>query len=202
MNKDIIRQHLSCFRFIPADIIYLTSREKAIIDADLERNLDETPYHRTCIGALNFCLLFEKPFRNVFYYRMKHSLILRNISRVLLKPLDTIEINGEIDEGFRIYHNYAVIHPQKAGRNLTVGHGVTIGKGSPKSSDDGFLNPIIGHNVTIMTNAIVFGGIKIGNDTTIGAGAVITKDVPDNCVVVGNPAYIIRNNGKRTEIRL
>ena len=199
MNKDIIRQHLACLRFIPADIIYLTMQNRDVVDTDLERNLEEIPYDKVGLGALNFSLLFEKPFRNVFYYRTKKSIILRNFSRLFLKPLDTIEINGEIEKGFRIYHNYAVIHPHQAGKNFTVGHGVTIGKGNPNKTDKKILNPIFGDDVTVMSNAIVFGGIEIGNRVVIGAGAVVTKDVPDDCVVIGNPARIIRENGQRVD---
>lgn len=45
--------------------------------------------------------------------------------------------------------------------------------------------------------SIVFGPIEIGNNVIIGAGAVVSKNVPDNCTVVGNPAYIIKREGER-----
>ena len=41
----------------------------------------------------------------------------------------------------------------------------------------------------------MIGDIKIGNNVVIGAGSVVTKSVPDNCTVVGNPARIIRRDG-------
>ena len=47
------------------------------------------------------------------------------------------------------------------------------------------------------SQAIVVGDIKIGNNVTIGAGTVLTKSVPDNCVVCGNPARIVKENGVR-----
>ena len=53
-----------------------------------------------------------------------------------------------------------------------------------------------------MANALVFGGIRIGNNVTVGAGSVVTKDVPDNCVVVGNPARIIQINNEKVNIPL
>jgi hypothetical protein len=52
---------------------------------------------------------------------------------------------------------------------------------------------VIGNNVYIGMNAIILKGISIGNNVIIGAGSVITQDVPDNCVVAGNPAKIIRS---------
>lgn len=50
----------------------------------------------------------------------------------------------------------------------------------------------IGHDVWIGMGAIIMPGIKIGNFAIIGSGAVVTKDVPANTVVVGNPARILR----------
>lgn len=65
---------------------------------------------------------------------------------------------------------------------------VTLGKGRGGV-------PIIGDDVKIFTGASVFGNIRIGNHVRISAGTVVDKDVPDNCVVAGNPARIIKRNG-------
>ncbi len=175
---------------LPADILFLQSKNREAVKKDLEKYSGETPYKNREMAAFNFCMLFNRPFRNIFYYRTGDSLILRNISRLFLPALPTIEIMGEIEEGFRISHNYAVIHPQRAGKNLFVGHGATIGKGRP--NEDGRVYPLIGDNVEIYANAVVFGGITIGNNVKIGAGAVVNRDVEDNCTVVGNPCRIIR----------
>lgn len=51
---------------------------------------------------------------------------------------------------------------------------------------------MIGDNVSLGCNVTIIGGVHIGNNVTIGAGSVVVKDVPDNCVVAGNPAKIIR----------
>lgn len=56
----------------------------------------------------------------------------------------------------------------------------------------GINKPSIGNNVMITTNAIVIGNINIGDNAIIGAGAVVTKDVPPNAVVVGNPQRILK----------
>lgn len=50
----------------------------------------------------------------------------------------------------------------------------------------------IGKNCFIAVNAVVLPGVRIGDEVIVGAGAVVTKDVPSNCVVAGNPAIIIR----------
>jgi NDP-sugar pyrophosphorylase family protein len=49
---------------------------------------------------------------------------------------------------------------------------------------------IIGKNVFLGANSVVLPGVKIGDNAIIGAGAVVTKDVPENCVAVGNPARV------------
>lgn len=66
-----------------------------------------------------------------------------------------------------------------------MGPGVVIGRRGQKF-------PVIGDNVYIAANATVIGDVHIGNNVIIGAGSVVVKDIPDNSVVVGNPARIIR----------
>ena len=99
-----------------------------------------------------------------------------------------------------IYHNYCVIAPYCAGKNLVVNQGVTIGISNKYKN--GINSPIIGDNVRICSNAVVIGGIKIGSNVVIGAGALVNKDVPNNCTVVGNPARIVRLNGTNCNILL
>lgn len=71
------------------------------------------------------------------------------------------------------------------GDNCKIYQHVTIGGRSGKKP------PIIGNNVLIGANALVLGDIAIGNNSVIGAGAVCLHDVPENAIVVGNPARII-----------
>lgn len=50
----------------------------------------------------------------------------------------------------------------------------------------------IGNNVWMGGNSVVLMGVTIGRNAVIGAGSVVTKDIPDNAVAVGNPARVIR----------
>ena len=66
---------------------------------------------------------------------------------------------------------------------------VLIGKKSPDNKSN---QVIIGDNCYISTGATILAPITIGNNVTIAAGAVVNKDVPDNCVVGGVPAKVIK----------
>lgn len=50
----------------------------------------------------------------------------------------------------------------------------------------------IGHDVWIAANVTILKGVKIGNGAVVGAGAVVVKDVPENAIVVGNPARVVK----------
>jgi acetyltransferase-like isoleucine patch superfamily enzyme len=56
------------------------------------------------------------------------------------------------------------------------------------------VNTIIGDFCVIGIGSIIMSGVTIGNEVVVGCGAVVTKDVPSNCIVAGNPAKIIKTN--------
>ncbi len=57
----------------------------------------------------------------------------------------------------------------------------------------------IGKRCFIASNAIIMCGVKIGDEVVIGSGAIVTKDIPSNCIAVGNPARIIKENISTTK---
>ena len=57
----------------------------------------------------------------------------------------------------------------------------------------GHYGPTIGRNCVIGSGAVILGEVKIGDNVKIGANAVVLKDVPDNCTVVGVPAKIVKH---------
>jgi serine O-acetyltransferase len=89
--------------------------------------------------------------------------------------------------GLKIPHYGMVIVNKKAriGKNCEIHSGVNIGQHKGEA-------PKIGNNVYIGPGAKIFGGITIGNNVSIGANSVVTKDVPNNVTIVGIPAKIIK----------
>ena len=64
-----------------------------------------------------------------------------------------------------------------------------------------FAMPItIGNNVWIGGNSMVMPNVTIGNNVVIGAGSVVTKDIPDNCIAVGNPCRVLREIREQDKI--
>lgn len=142
-------------------------------------------------------LFFTAGFRYVFLFRkssLADSVITRIFWKILLRRcmLSTgiqIPENTKIDKGFRIVHfGHIVINPATIiGKNFNISHGVTLGHAEGRQAG----SPIIKDNVSIQTNAVVVGGVVIGNDVLIAPNAFVNFDVPDGAIVLGNPGKII-----------
>ncbi|MBP6054926.1 MAG: serine acetyltransferase [Cytophagaceae bacterium] len=92
----------------------------------------------------------------------------------------------------RLPHPYNIIINDCAtiGSNCTIFHQVTIGSQREISLNSG--SPIIGNNVVIFPNVVIVGNIFIGDNSVIGAGSIVTKSMPKNSVIAGNPAKVLR----------
>lgn len=97
-----------------------------------------------------------------------------------------------IGYGCRIHHINAggiVFSFCKVGNYLDVRQCTTIGV----KSNSEIKTPVLGNNVFIGCNVSIIGSVTIGDNVTIGAGSVVVKDIPSNCVAVGNPCKVIKN---------
>ena len=132
-------------------------------------------------------------------WRHKIPFIPRLISQ-LSRFLTGIEIHpgAQIGGGFFIDHGMGVVIGETAaiGENVLIYHEVTLGGTSLQT---GKRHPTIGNNVIIGAGAKLFGPLTVGDNSQIGGGAVIVKDVPANSVVVGNPGKVVRLDGQNVE---
>ena len=146
----------------------------------------------------NLDVLLYPSFRAMIYYRISHKLYLKKhffLARFLCemaKRKTGIEIHpgAIIGDDFFIDHGSGVVIGETTiiGNNVTIYHGVTLGG---TSLDKVKRHPTVMDNVLIGAGAKVLGNIIIGNNVKIGANAVVTKDIPDESVVIGIPGRCI-----------
>ena len=164
-----------------------------------------------CINTVAFVreILFGESFKHIFWMRTcrftKNSALLKYsvypLARILLNHFTykygiSIHFNTKIGSGFYIGHFGGIVINDESiiGKNCNISHGVTLGqanRGQYKGS------PILGDHVYIGPGAKIVGAVKIGNNVAIGANCVVTKDIPDNSVVVGISGKVISQNGTK-----
>ncbi len=128
-----------------------------------------------------------------FFYKIKLSFIayfimywVRNILNIEIHPAAKIGKRLLIDHGTGV----VIGETAEIGNDVLIYHGVTLG-GTGK--ERGKRHPTIKDNVTIGAGAKILGPITIGENSKIGANAVVLKDVPANSIAVGIPAVIKEN---------
>ena len=113
-----------------------------------------------------------------------------------------IEIHPGATIGRRLVidHGTGIVIGETAeiGDDVLIYQGVTLG-GTGK--DIGKRHPTIGNNVMISAGAKVLGPFKIGDNSRVAAGAVVLEEVPPNSTVVGVPAKVVRQNGKKVNLK-
>lgn len=130
-------------------------------------------------------------------YVKKHYFLARWISqRTVRKTGIEIHPGATIGKGLFIDHGSGVIIGETAelGDNVTLYQGVTLG-GTGK--EQGKRHPTLKDNVMVSAGAKVLGSFTIGENSKIGAGSVVLKEVPPNCTVVGVPGRIVKMGNER-----
>jgi len=138
-----------------------------------------------------------------FFCLAKFDLVARIISQ-FSRFLTGIEIHprAKIGKNLFIDHGMGVVigETSEIGDNVTIYHMVTLGGISPSINSneqrETKRHPTLKNNVVVGSGAQILGPIIIGKNVKIGSNAVVTKDVPDNSIMVGIPA---KNVGTTTE---
>ena len=190
-----IKLFLYCILTLPHVLFFTLSKNKSVIKTDIEVWNKRMRLNLKEYRCFVFLLMEFREFRNLFYYRTGGIAYL--VLNIYLPKMNTLFIQtpaGKIGKGFFIHHGFATIIAAKAiGDYCWVNQQVTIGYTNETDS------PVILDNVRVSAGAKVLGNITCGNNCIIGANAVVTKSVPDNCTVVGAPAYIIRKDGIKVD---
>jgi len=164
----------------------------AHLKADIQAALERDPAARTafevllCYPGLHAILVHR-----VAHWLWRHRLRLaaRFLSQIC-RLITGIEIHpaARIGAGFFVDHGMGVVigETTEIGDNVTLYQGVTLG-GTGKQT--GKRHPTLG--------ASVLGAITIGDNSLIGAGSVVLREVPPNSTVVGVPARLVREEGRR-----
>jgi serine O-acetyltransferase len=164
----------------------------------LQSVIDRDPAAKSKLGVI----LTYPGVKAVFLHQIAHffcvakfDLIARVISQ-FSRFLTGIEIHpkAKIGKNLFIDHGMGVVigETSEIGDNVTIYHAVTLGGISPSIDSDDQRNvkrhPTLKNNVVVGSGAQVLGPIIVGENAKIGANAVVTKDVPENAVMVGIPA--------------
>lgn len=137
---------------------------------------------------------------NHWLWRHGFHLLARHLSQVA-RFWTGIEIHPGATLGRRLFidHGMGVVIGETAivGDDVTIYHGVTLGGTSLEKKKR---HPTIGNHVVIGNTSSVLGDIVVGDNSRVGAGSVVLRDVPPNSTVVGVPAHIVYRDGKRVLI--
>jgi serine O-acetyltransferase len=141
---------------------------------------------------LAYLLLRLREFRSLAYYRMGRGGPAWQVAAWLLARVYPPQVSllidcPEIGPGLYFEHGFStVVTAERIGRDCWINQQVTIGYGGDHK------RPVLGDGVGIRAGAIVIGGVTVGSGGHVGAGAVVTRDVPPNTYVAGVPARVLR----------
>lgn len=119
--------------------------------------------------------------------------------KVFVEWILGIELPYKVKAGhsLRLFHGQALVIHEKTilGDFCTLRQSTTIG--NKQLANNKYSNcPVLGDHVDVGANVCIIGDIKIGNNVIIGAGSVVTRDLPSGCIAVGNPARVLESRVK------
>lgn len=124
-----------------------------------------------------------------------HNVVIREQSTlgddVWIWSNTVVDYGCRIGSGVRIHCNCYI------SQNTTIEDGAFLAPGTSTANDkfpisDNLIGPVIGRNARIGVNCTILPGVRVGKGALIGAGSVVTKDIPDGAVAYGVPARVVR----------
>lgn len=183
---NILLSVLLIWLYVPALIAYMITANRPYIKSDLDRIKDRVNFQMPYWLLLVYFLHIDRYFRCLFYYRIGPVI---SVFINWIRPGDpyfVISKTMSIGKGCKLSHPFStILNADRIGDNFSCINSTTVGGKYGR-------RPIIGNNVKLGVNVTVIGGVKIGDNVIVGAGSVVVKDVPSNCVVAGNPAKVIK----------
>lgn len=184
---------LNYWRTFPVYLCVLRSPHKGLVSADIDRWNTQCHRNTGLFLSLNHYLTDCKAFRNLLQHRLKNPTrsakcwVHFAVARILWRPLDSLYLNTiDIGGGLYIQHGFStIVSAESIGENCWINQQVTIGF---KETD----RPVLEDHVTVTCGAKVLGNVTMHRNSTAAAGAVVVHDVPENAVVGGVPAKIIK----------
>lgn len=176
----------------PCAIMYFFSKNREDIYRDIMANMKFRSAKLTGVSAVLYVLLQDRYYRTLFYYRVGYISLL---IRWLWHGDNSFSIScPNIGGGmFCIHPTSTYLNAKFIGENFHCRQNTTIGNKEDIRPNE---RPSIGDNVKVGANVVIIGNITIGDNVVIGAGSVVVKDIPNNAIVVGNPARVIKYNNK------
>ena len=172
------------------------------INEDIQTVLERDPAAKTKLEVI-LCYPF---IMSIISHRIAYGLNKKGFSTIarLISQISRfftgIEIHpgATIGKGLFIDHGMGVVigETTEIGDNVTIYQGATLG-GTGK--EIGKRHPTIGNNVVISSGAKILGPFKVGDNSKIGSGSVVLKEVPENCTVVGVPGRIVIKDNVKVE---
>jgi len=119
-------------------------------------------------------------------------------SRVYIKFPGLVEIGNRVslNRGVEIYPSYRTGHRVVIGNNVRIGPNARFLAAGHDVDDPGFRETggdiVVGDNAWIGAGALLLAGVRVGDGAVVAAGSVVTRDVPDDAIVAGSPARVLR----------
>ncbi|WP_296949166.1 serine O-acetyltransferase [uncultured Massilia sp.] len=151
--------------------------------------------------------IFNHSAHLVFFYRLGQSAatlpIVGHPMRFFIEYFIRIVFSSDLSCRSKIGPGLVVVHGHdivigadvKIGKNCKIFNGVTLGNKDITKSSVGN-QPTLGDNSVLSTGAKILGPVTLGENIVVGANSVVLQDFPDNSVVVGIPAKVVRNRSE------